>query len=268
MPRRFTQAEAAQLRALLGADGSKDPAAMEDRPPVSFQEVQRILGLPELPHRHLLGDDTWLLGGRLLRWLTGEMRDGGDTGDYDLFCGSLEALERTARRMLATGYTPCRRKGATRWGPWLRDRALGRSDHAPCAGAVSEGDGALQERLRLRRFPDGREMYALELHSPEGHLLQLVHIPALFTGGGEPVRNQLAFTDLSICQFLLDGRMLHTGTHAWADLFRRRVRVVQMVRPRITAERLVKYAGRGFWPETATLRTVTQALLASRPPPR
>ncbi|RKH19428.1 hypothetical protein D7X74_06780 [Corallococcus sp. CA047B] len=259
MSRRFTRTEDAALRTLLGAASTTDPAALEDRAPVPFREVQRILALPELPHLDLLGDDTWLLGGRILRWLTGEMRDGGDTGDYDLFCASLEALERTARRMLATGYTPCRRQGATQWGPWLMDRLRGRDDHAPCAGAVFE-EGALQERLRLRRFPDGREMYALELHSPEGHLLQLVHIPALFAGRGDPIRHQLAFTDLSICQFLLDGRLLHAGPHAWVDLFQRRVRVVKMVRPGITAQRLLKYAGRGFWPDADSVRTVHRAL--------
>ncbi|MFP2899917.1 hypothetical protein [Corallococcus sp. 4LFB] len=71
---------------------------------------------------------------------------------------------------------------------------------------------------------------------------------------------QLAFTDLSICQFLLDGRLLHAGPHAWADLLGQRVRVVHMVRPRITAERLLKYAGRGFWPDAQSVRTVFRAV--------
>ncbi|WP_375757104.1 hypothetical protein [Corallococcus exercitus] len=257
MARHFTQTQHASLRALLGAAPEGGAEALAHRPPVAFRDVQRILGLPELPHVHLLGEDTWLLGGRLLRWLTHDTRPG---GDYDLFCASFQALERTARHMLSTGYTPCRRQVATQWGPWLKDRIQGRDVHAPCKAAAPTDEAALQERLRLRRFPDGREMYALELHSPEGHLLQLVHIPALFIGGGDAVGQQLAFTDLSICQFLLDGRLLHAGPHAWADLLRQRVRVVHMVRPRITAERLLKYAGRGFWPDAKSVRTVFQAV--------
>ncbi|MFP2899918.1 hypothetical protein [Corallococcus sp. 4LFB] len=151
MARHFTQAQHASLRALLGAAPGDGAEALAHRPPVPFRDVQRLLALPELPHVHLLSEDTWLLGGRLLRWLTHDTRPG---GDYDLFCASFQALERTARHMLSTGYTPCRRHVATAWGPWLRDRVQGRDDHAPCKEATPTEEAALQERLRLRRFPD------------------------------------------------------------------------------------------------------------------
>jgi hypothetical protein len=248
MAQRFTPTEDTALRALLGASSPT---------PLPYQEVQRVLSLPDLPHLDLLGDDTWLIGGRLVRWLT---REPGGGGDYDLFCASLEALERTARRMWAQGYKPCRRYVAPTFGAWVVDRLKRRDDHARCMEAPPDTEAARQEKLRLRRFPDGREMYALELHSPEGRQFQLVHIPALFEEGGDARQRQLAFTDLSICQFLLDGRHLYAGPHAWEDLLRNRVRVVHMVRPRLTAERMARYAYRGFWPYTDSVREVAQAI--------
>lgn len=249
MARRFTPTEEKELRALMSAGT-----------PVPIPEVRHILGLGEMPHAHLLSEDTWMLGGRVVRWLNGEMRGARDDGDYDLYCGSVAAFERTARRMLESGYTPCVRKAPTSLVKWLAGMALGHDEHARCSGPEARAV-TLQELLRLRRFPDGSEMYVLQFHSPEGHVLQVVHVPDLFREG-VPLHNQIAFTDLSICQFTLDDRHLHGGPHTWADFLDHRVRVVRMARPHRTAFRLLKYARRGFRPYLGTVKTVYGAWLA------
>lgn len=249
MARQLTSTEEKELRPLLEAGA-----------PIPISEVRRILGLEELPHAHLLAEDTWLLGGRVLRWLSGEMRGGRDSGDYDLFCASVAAFERTARRMLESGYKPCRGRAYANLWQWLVGTALGRDAHARC---ISDENRATpgQELPRLRRFSDGSEMYVLQFHSPEGHTLQLVHLPSLFREG-VPLHNQVAFTDLSICQFTLDDRHLHAGPHSWGDFLGRRVRVVEMARPHRTALRLIKYGLRGFRPYASTVGTVYGAWFA------
>lgn len=249
MARRFTPTEEKELRPLL-----------ESGAPIPIPEVRRILGLGEMPHAHLLAEDTWLLGGRVVRWLSGEMRDGRDEGDYDVYCGSVAAFERTARRMLESGYTPCRRRGPATNFEWLTGMALGRDEHARCSTDEARNT-SVQELLRLRRFADGSEMYVLQFHSPERHVLQVVHLPSLFQEGVS-LHNQMSFTDLSICQFTLDDRYLHAGPHSWEDFLNRRVRVVEMARPHRTAQRLVKYALRGFRPYVSTVGTVYGAWFA------
>jgi hypothetical protein len=243
MARRFTPTEEKELRPLL-----------ESGAPIPIAEVRRILGLAEMPHAHLLAEDTWLLGGRVLRWLSGEMREGRDDGDYDLYCGSVAAFERTTRRMLDSGYSPCRRRAPASLWQALTGMAQGRDGHERCTSDEVR-NMSREELLRLRRFADGSEMYVLQFHSPEGHVLSVVHLPSLFLEG-VPLHNQIAFTDLSICQFTLDDRYLHAGPHSWEDLLQRRVRVVKMARPPRTAQRLLKYAARGFWPYPSTVGTV------------
>jgi hypothetical protein len=249
MARRFTSTEEKELRPLL-----------ESGAPIPIAEVRRILGLGEMPHAHLLAEDTWLLGGRLVRWLSGEMQDGKDDGDYDMYCGSVAAFERTARRMLESGYRQCRWRAPANLWQGLRGLAGGHDGHARCFSEEAR-TVPVQELLRQRRFADGSEMYVLQFHSPEGHVLQLVHLPSLFREG-MTVQNQMAFTDLSICQFTLDDRYLHAGPHSWADLLQRRVRVVEMARPHRTAMRLIKYGVRGFRPYASTVGTVYGAWFA------
>lgn len=249
MARRFTPTEEKELR-----------ARMEAGAPVPIPEVRRILGLGEMPHAHLLGEDTWMLGGRVVRWLNGEMRGGRDDGDYDLYCGSAAAFERTACSMRESGYTPCLRKPPTSLVKWLVGRMLGRDEHAACSGPEARA-ATSQALAQRRRLPDGSEMHVRQFHSPEGHLLQLVHVPDLCREG-VPLHNQIAFTDLSICQFTLDHRHLYAGPHSWGDLLDHRVRVVRMVWPHRTAFRLLKYARRGFRPYPRTVRSVYGAWLA------
>lgn len=249
MARRFTSTEEKELRPLVEAGR-----------PIPISEVRRILGLGEMPHAHLLAEDTWLLGGRVVRWLSGEMRGGTDDGDYDMYCGSVAAFERTVRRMLEGGYKPCRWKAPANLLQGLMGTARGRDPHAPCFSDESR-ETPMQELPRLRRFPDGSEMYVRQFHSPEGHVLQVVHLPSLFREG-VPLHNQMAFIDLSICQFTLDDRHLYAGPHSWEDFLGRRVRVVEMARPHRTALRLVKYGARGFRPYASTVGTVYGAWFA------
>lgn len=255
MVRDFTQSEVQSLCELLGVSDLRDPDAAVVKTPPLIEDVRRVLKLPVLPHSHLLDEQTWLVGGRVVRWLGGEMNTSADDGDYDLFCGSFPAMERTLNRMLEAGYSITRRQYVSPWPGIPVPRMLRRKpspvrEPPPRNESVPDLPGLL-----LRRMADGRDMYCMRLTSPQRHVIQFMYIPSLFQDGARP-DTLIQQTDLSICQFTLDGRSLHAGPHSWSDFIRHRLRAVHIRSGRRTAGRLFKYAARGYWPDARTVQTV------------
>ncbi|NPD23447.1 hypothetical protein [Corallococcus exiguus] len=254
MVRDFTQSEVQSLCELLGVSDLRDPDAAVVKSSLLIEDVRRVLKLPELPHSHLLDEQTWMMGGRVTRWLGGEMNTSVDDGDYDLFSGSFPAMERTLNRMLETGYSITRVQYMNPW-PGIPVPRMLRRKPSPVRKPPRNASVPDLPGLLLRTMPDGRDMYCMRLTSPERHVIQFMYIPSLFPDGARP-DTLIEQTDLSICQFTLDGAYLRAGPHSWSDFVRHRLRVVHMRSGRRTAGRLFKYAARGFWPDARTVQTV------------
>jgi hypothetical protein len=260
MIRDFSESEVKSLCELVGVKDLRDTEEVLPPRPVLIEDVRRILKLPVLPHSHLLDDETWMLGGRVVRWLGGEMTGAEDDGDYDIFPGSLQAFERTLQRMLDEGYKVSLPEWKPRL-PWLLvpRKMRGKPPQPrfiPPSAAAPHLPGML-----VRRMPDGREMHCLRLVSPQRHVIQFMHIPHMFPNGPRP-DVLIAQTDLSICQLTLDGRYMHAGPYSWGDFLRRRLRSVYIRSGRRTAGRLLKYSMRGFLPYPRTAGTVSATWLA------
>lgn len=255
MVRDFTPSEVQSLCELLGVSDLRDPDAAGVKSPPLIEDVRRVLKLPVLPHSHLLDEQTWMMGGRVLRWLGGEMNTSVDDGDYDLFSGSFPAMERTLNRMLEAGYSIMRLQYVKPWPGIPVPSMLRRKKPAPAPRPPRNESVPDLPGLLVRRMPDGHEMYCMRLASPERHVIQFMYVPSLFPDATRP-DTLIQQTDLSICQFTLDGRHLHAGLHSWSDFVRHRLRVVYMRSARRTAGRLFKYAARGFWPDARTVQTV------------
>ncbi|MCP4654691.1 MAG: hypothetical protein GY856_04635 [bacterium] len=230
---------------------------------VPIAEVRRVLDLPEPPYRELLAADRWLAGGAVMRWLSRDLSSGGteQSGDYDFFLPSLEAMNGFCDQLLATGFTfRCFRspkilcplcggpgKLVPR-GKWEGSLPPADPIRCPDCGEIDTGDvdNFPVERL-LRLSPEVIREYgvwAVEFVSPQGHR---VHLSARALK--PTIEEILAGHDFSIVQFALDDESLCFGAYAWTDLLRRRLRIVD---PDTTYLRVRKFLRLGFRPYAGT----------------
>jgi hypothetical protein len=184
-------------------------------------------------------------------WLYGGLADETTPSDFDFYAGSWEALERSARSMLAAGYRFRQFRG---WGPPIchvcgrpaRREAPERHDPrrlypircAECG--LTAGPGAPEEAsTRLVRLCAGlfssTGITALELLSPRGEIVQLATLQ-IFSG----VAELLAGADFSLFQFALDDRDLHFTPGGWVDLLAGRLRSTNLDFPPVQLRRMIK----------------------------
>ena len=244
------QTRRAALRAFLEWSAEPTEELRPEKNRVAVAAVCRGLNLPPIPYSRFLGADCWLAGGSVLRWLCGEESEVPATkGDFDFFFPSVEALNATARAMLAEGFQ-------------LRGyRAFARTIREYLRGALIEGTGSeicdesgnlapltpeLVKRLRLSY---------LELCSPQGDRVQLV---AFFQP--TPLATIRRF-DLSVCQLIVDAEHLRFGPWTRSDLMCNRDHVVEIRWPVATFQRVFRYARRGFRPNPTTVFKVSCSLL-------
>ena len=251
MESRFTSEQEATIRRVLDVSVEGQQAFSPGKSKVDISVLQRALGLPPIPYSQFLGPDCWLAGGGVLRWLcsVGEARES-DRGDFDFFFPSLDALNATARRMLAQGFTvegyrfAAQTRAEFLSGSFNRDR---RSEIWGADGQLAPLTAELVNRLRLSY---------LELRSPSGDAVQLV--ASCFA---TPLKTVLSF-DLSICQFAVDHCHFSFGPWAMSDLLHNRWRLVNLMWPRATFLRMFRYARRGFRPYVGSALRLSAAFAA------
>ena len=186
----------------------------------------------------------------MLRWLCGDESEAHSTkADFDFFFPSLEALNATARAMLAEGF---QLRGYRAFAQTIREYLRGALNDATGSEICDESGNLapltpeLVKRLRLSY---------LELCSPQGDRVQLV---AFFQP--TPFATIRGF-DLSICQLLVDAEHLLFGPATRRDLIRNRFHAVEIRWPVTTFRRMFRYARRGFRPSPTTVFRVSYSLL-------
>jgi hypothetical protein len=243
MTSKFTTRAKDAVRQLAPEAGDSNGYPGYSRFPVA--EVCRALNLPEMPHARFLNEQSWMIGGAVLRWLSGESsgrRAGGGVGDFDFAFPSLEALRRTQQAMTDQGYVFSRHvafdpdRRLTR-GQVVRKVFTGVSPDAGKVQLIKEGE---------------RGSVAVELISPEGDLIQLI---TLYIKPSPVV--VISECDFSICQFALDGPYLYAGPSALHDLLNYQLRLGYVRHPPTTLRRIIKYMRRGFRPDARTVLTVS-----------
>lgn len=243
MASKFTTREKIAVRQLVPIPEAGDSNGHAGCRRFPVAEVRRALNLPEMPHAKFLNEQSWVVGGAVLRWLSGEWngsRPGG--GDFDFVFPSLEALRRTRQAMTDQGYVFSRHVA------FDPDRRL---SVGQVARKIFTGVGP--DALKFRLIKEGeRGSVAVELVSPEGDLIQLVTLYLK----SSPVA-VISEIDFSICQFALDGQYLYVGPSAWDDLLNRRLRVAYVRHPPATFRRTFKYMRRGFRPYIRTVFAVS-----------
>jgi hypothetical protein len=264
MPK-FTESQKRVVRDLIGlprrGKGGQEGAK------IAIAEVRQALQLTAPPGEGFRAPDCWLAGSQVPRWLYGGLGEESTPSDFDYYGASWEALDRSARSMLAVGF---RFRQFRSWGPPIC-HVCGRSArreaperHDPrrlypirCAGCgvtagpgAEEGASARLVRLNAELF-SGTGITALELESPTGEIVQLATL-RVFSGAAE----LLAGVDFSLFQFALDDRDLHFTPLAWTDLLAVRLRGVNLDFPPAQLRRMLKYWRRGIRPYTGTVVSV------------
>jgi len=230
---------------------------------VPIAEVRRILDLPEPPYRESLAADRWLAGGAVMRWLSRDLDSGSSeqSGDYDFFLPTLEAVHRFCDELLASGCTfrcfrsprifcpLCGGPGTlVPRGRWEGSLPPADPIRCPECGVIDTSDvGNFPVERLLRLTPElirEYRIWAIELVSSQGHRIHLSARALKPT-----IEQMLAGADFSIVQFVLDHEFLHFGAYAWTDLLRRRMRLIN---PDTTYLRVRKFLGLGFRPYAGT----------------
>jgi len=249
---RFTLSQQTAIKKMLNVPAPSTRFRTEyDR--LAISELERVLQLPPMPYRRFLGSDSWLMGGSVLKWLSGLPLDT-LPGDFDFFFSSLDALNRTAKALIQDGATV---RGYRAFAQNIREylrmeiNSDRNSEIWDAAGNLVDLNQDLVTRLRL--------VY-LELLSPNAHILQLV------ASCEHPnATNAVKSSDFTICQLVLDGEYLHFGSYTWNDIFRKRIRCENNRWPESSFRRLFRYGRRGFRPYASTalslsFQTLAQAL--------
>ncbi len=258
----FTNEQEQIVRELINLPGDGRKEAKSHNLSLPIPDVARALNLPPLPHSDLLGSQSWIAGGTVLRWLCGTLNGWkANRPDIDFYFPSIEALNHTACAMLEEGYSferlYCWQLRATSHDAnkaqqsrelaiddvrrttlldWLRNLRNWRND-----------DRSSEQRIEFEPLTieavEQKRVVAVEFQAPLGDILQLVTV--VF----RPTPKDLFSTfDFSICQFAVDDRFLYFGEYAWNDLFRNRFRLGHINYPPATLWRLIKYVRRGFYP--------------------
>ncbi len=270
MPR-FTEAQKQVIRDLIGlprhGKGGRGVSKLD------IEELRRALQLPVPPGEGFRAPDCWLAGSQVPRWLSGGLGKESTPSDFDFFGGSWDALDRSARSMLAAGFRfrqfrvwgppichVCGRP-ARREGPERHDPGRLYPIHCEVCGVTAgpgaeEGAGARLVRLSAELF-DGTGITALELESPEGEIVQLATF-RVFSGAAE----LLPEADFTLFQFALDDRDLHFTPLAWNDLFAARLRSTKLgFFPPAHLRRMLKNWRRGFRPYAGTAVSIVARYL-------
>jgi hypothetical protein len=261
MPR-FTAVQKQVVRDLVGLPWQ---GAGEGK--IAIAEVRQALQLPAPPGEGYRAPDLWLAGSQVPRWLYGGLGEESTPSDFDYFGGSWEALDRSARSMLAAGFRFRQLRG---WGPPIchvcgrpaRREAPERHDPrrlypirceecgVTAGPGAEEGASARLVRLNAQLF-SGTGNTALELESPTGEIVQLATF-GVFSSAAE----LLAGADFSLFQFTLDDRDLHFTPLAWTDLLAARLRALELSFPPAQLRRMLKYWRRGIRPYAGTVVSV------------
>ena len=242
----------ATLRAFLGLSSTPAGELSPEKNRVAVAAVRRALNSPPISYDRFLATDCWLAGGSVLRWLCGEESEvhaAKREFDFDFFFPSVEALDTTARTMLAQGFQLCGyRAFAQTIRAYLRGGLIAAAGSEICdeSGKLAPVTADLVKRLRLSY---------LELRSPQGDRVQLV---AFFEP--TPFATICRF-DLSICQLVMDAEYLQFGPWTCRDLMSKRLRVVDLRWPVSTFRRVLRYALRGYRPNPTALFKVSYSLL-------
>ena len=187
MASRFTETQRRAIQDLLGLPSRLTADAVPAKLSIPIKDVRRALGLAEPPHCSLLAEDRWLAGGSVLRWLAGGLGKGSlHPGDVDLFFPSADALNETARSLIAAGYTfrcfrsfqvICQLCGGPGElvEPGGKDRAA--RIRCPSCGEFGGADAHTLTAGRLLRLTpeliSRSGMLALEILSPQGEMFHL-----------------------------------------------------------------------------------------------
>lgn len=256
MARQFSKDEKEKIRQLLGLPEGVGRNSKAEMARLPIGEVRRALSLPVMPHSNFLSERCWMGGGRILRWLSGEVNEQRQTaGDFDFFFPTVEALKETTLSMLAAGYEFYRSLARPLT---LGDLMTGRRGEREEKASVF-GENGDEFSLKSRKISADMEQVGIELTSPEGDIIQLITQIIKPSRGSQTPDDLIANMDFTICQFVMDDQYIYAGPYAWTDLLGKRLRHVYIVDPLYTHWRFHKYMRRGFRPYAETFTKVYQA---------
>lgn len=267
---RFTPDQAREIQEMAGLPSVLTADAVAARTRVPVEDLRRVLpDLVELPHREWLGARSWLAGGSVLRWVCRERGLASRrTTDHDFYFPSADALDETARALLAAGLRfrcfrsrwpmcqLCGLEGEVVPGGTLQTEFLPvRRIRCRACGEFGGADAATLTPDRLLRLTPEliarNGIFALEMTNENGGMIHLAAIAI------RPTPYALvANFDFSVVQFALDGENLHFGPHAWTDLLLGRLRLEVSNDGLENYQRLKKYASQGFRPYAETVARV------------
>lgn len=270
----FSAEQTRAIQELVGLPPRLSKGSTPAETSVPIDEVRRVLDLPQPRYRELLAADRWLVGGSPMRWLARGLGKGENRrGDYDLFFPSIDAFNRTARRLFALDFTfrcfwtmrtmcqLCGRPGQLVRFDTVDDLnlPLPRVRCRVCGEFGGFDASSLTPDRLLRVTPEmiaTRQVRALELLSPSRDIFHLNAASIRPTP-----HEMLDLSDWSQCQFAIDDQNLYFAPYAWTDLLRGRLRLLRDATPNATFQRLRRYMALGFRPYPESFARIAFACL-------
>jgi hypothetical protein len=211
-----------------------------ERTHLPLNVVKDALHLSDLKYGHLAGPEAFLCGGALTAWVGGYT-----TSDYDFFVPHQGAAQKFHEKLLEMGAT--------------LEGYQGNEDGKEIFEAIQKGDLPISEIVH--DVIENEEIRALNYSVPTGEKPDLVQIVLVIQGRGTP--QVIGTFDFTISMLGTDGTTLFFGPFTWTDLFRKRLRVHRIHHGISTMRRMVKYAKRGFYACTGTMREIAQGVMDS-----
>jgi hypothetical protein len=217
-----------------------DESSMSNRNSLPLKRVQEKLKLPPLKYANLANRTAFLCGGALTSWIGGM-----PISDWDFFFPGLESAQLFHDRLMQTG----RVEMIGYQGDPVYRQVYERIKAGEVKITDISANDLQNENIRALN-------YAVKVAEHVWDKIQIV----LVIQGENPIQIIETF-DFSISMLGTDGRDLYFGSYTWTDLSRKRLRTHSIHHGISTMRRMVKYAQRGFYACTGTMRAIAQGVL-------